>query len=293
MRLFDRSIIEIIKERFSCRAFKESPISEQTLEKLKDFIGDNQLGPFKENHRFKLIAAGQDDVDILKGLGTYGFIKNAKGYLIGASQPSGKNLEDFGFLMEKYILAAAAYGLGSCWLGGSFTRSSFSTKISLQKGEELPAVTALGIINNPEKARNGFIRRKAGSHERRRWETMFHKNAFDKPLDMISAGVYAQPLEMVRLGPSASNKQPWQIVLDGSNWHFFLKRTPGYHSGKINETLSISDLQRVDIGIAMCHFELTAEELGLKGSWQLMDHKIMIPDNQVEYTISWRAENVR
>ena len=290
MRSFDRSIIEIITERFSCRTFKVSPIPEQTLEKLSDFIGDNQVGPYKENHRFKLIAAGQDDIDILKGLGTYGFIKNAKGYLIGASQPSRKNLEDFGFLMEKYILTATAFGLGSCWLGGSFTRSSFSTKISLQNEEELPAVTALGIINDPEKARNGFIRRKAGSQERRGWETMFHKNTFEKPLDKISAGIYAQPLEMVRLGPSASNKQPWQIVSDGSDWHFFLKRTPGYRDGKINETLTMSDLQRVDMGIAMCHFELTAEEFGLKGSWQLMDHKIIIPDNQVEYSISWKTE---
>ncbi|MFC2064120.1 nitroreductase family protein [Chloroflexota bacterium] len=291
MRLFEKTITEVIAERFSCRIFNETPIPEEILEKLQKFITGNKTGPFREHHRFNLIASGQGDDDILKGLGTYGFIRNATGYLIGASQPGGKYLEDFGYLMEKYILAATAFGLGTCWLGGSFTRSRFSRKILLQSEEEIPAVAALGIILDPEKARNGLFRRIAESKDRRKWETMFHMNTFDHPLDRVSAGNYARPLDMVRIGPSASNKQPWQIVFDGSNYHFFLKRTPGYRDGKINKTLSISDLQRIDIGIAMCHFELTTSELGLKGSWQLMDHNIPIQDNQIEYSISWKTKD--
>jgi hypothetical protein len=292
MALFNRSIIEIISERFSCRSFANSLIPSDTLDKFQYFIQENQEGPFGDNHRFKLIAVGKDEADILKGLGTYGFIRGAKGYLIGSSQPSGKNLEDFGFLMEKYILAATSFGLGSCWLGGSFTRSSFSRRISLKPEEELPAVTALGIIEDSEKARNGLIRRQVRANERRRWESMFHQGTFDKPLNKSSAGNYALALEMVRLGPSASNKQPWQIVMDGSDWHFFLKRTHGYRDGNINKTLSISDLQRVDIGIAMCHFQLTAEELGLNGTWIIEDPKIKIVDSQVEYTVTWRSSQL-
>jgi len=34
-----------------------------------------------------------------------------------------KNLEDFGYLMEEAILFATGLGLGTCWLGGSFTKS--------------------------------------------------------------------------------------------------------------------------------------------------------------------------
>ena len=34
-------------------------------------------------------------------------------------------------------------------------------------------------------------------------------------------------LEMVRIAPSASNKQPWRVVRDGPAWHFYCQRTPG------------------------------------------------------------------
>jgi len=29
----------------------------------------------------------------------------------------------------------------------------------------------------------------------------------------------------------------------------------------------MADLQRADMGIAMCHFDLTCAELGMKGKW--------------------------
>ena len=291
MQLFDKSIIDIIMDRFSCRTFKETPIPSKTLDELQKFIDLNTTGPFGENHRFMIVSASQADSNALKGLGTYGFIKGATAFLIGASKPSGKYLEDFGYLMEKYILAATAFGLGSCWLGGSFTRSRFSRKISLQHGEELPAVTALGLMDDPEKAREGFIRNQIGSHKRRSWETMFHNQDLYTPLEKSTTVKFSQVLEMVRLGPSASNKQPWQIVRSGMDWHFFLKRTPGYRDGKMNKTLTISDLQRVDIGIAMCHFELSAEESGLKGFWQIKDHQVQIQDDHVKYIVTWSQES--
>ncbi|HKZ43623.1 MAG TPA: nitroreductase family protein [Anaerolineales bacterium] len=289
MSINNRSIIDIISERFSCRTFQNRAIPSEMMENLQSFIQTNQEGPFGNDHRFKLVAVGKDDANILHGLGTYGFIKGAKGYLIGASIPSGMYLEDFGFLMEKFILAATAYGLGSCWLGGSFTRSSFGKRILLNPDEELPAVVALGIIEDPEIARKGFIRKQAGSYERRNWETMFHKDEFNQSLEKTTAGKYAQALEMIRKAPSASNKQPWQIVMAGTDWHFFLKRTHGYRDGNINKMLSISDLQRIDSGIAMCHFQLTAQELGLKGSWIVADPKIKTAGNKVEYTATWRT----
>jgi hypothetical protein len=94
---------------------------------------------------------------------------------------------------------------------------------------------------------------------------------------------------MVRLGPSASNKQPWRVVVCGSVFHFYLERTPGYPGGLAKRLLRIDDLQRVDMGIAMSHFELTAKELGLNGRWEDNDPKMELPSPQVEYTASWIA----
>jgi hypothetical protein len=92
---------------------------------------------------------------------------------------------------------------------------------------------------------------------------------------------------MVRIGPSASNRQPWRILKDGEQWHFYLQRSPGYRKRRTVKLFATSDLQRVDMGIAMCHFELTARELGLDGYWEVNSKQITIEDSTVEYIASW------
>ena len=71
----------------------------------------------------------------------------------------------------------------------------------------------------------------AGSDGRLAWERLFFDQAFGTPLTREAAGEYATPLEMVRLGPSASNKQPWRIVREGGAWHFYVQRNRYYPPG--------------------------------------------------------------
>lgn len=93
---------------------------------------------------------------------------------------------------------------------------------------------------------------------------------------------------MARLAPSASNKQPWRVVRDGAGWHFYCQRTPGYGKGSfIFTVLRIADLQRLDVGIAMCHFELTARQLGLPGRWVSADPGLEPVDKHTLYISSW------
>jgi nitroreductase len=290
MSLPSKPIIEIIPERFSCRTYLEEPIPAASLLQLQEYINTLPAGPFGSKPRFKIVAATPEDPAALRGLGTYGFIHGATAFLVGASQPVGYYLEDFGFLMEEIILAATRLGLGTCWLGGSFTRSSFEKRISIQPGEEIPAVTAMGMIADEDEARNGLIRRKVGAQTRRGWERMFWDKGFGSPLSKGNAGNYAVPLEMIRLGPSASNKQPWQIVRIGTHWHFYLRRTEGYRVGAVNKTLKIADIQRLDIGIAMCHFELTCMELGLPGKWTRSKPDLELPSQLLEYVVTWSEE---
>ena len=285
---FSKPITEIIRRRFSCRRYLETPIDEGTRQRLLDFMEARQSGPFGSHPRFSLVAAMEQDRSALRGLGTYGFIRGASGFILGAVEPAEKDLEDFGYLMERILLFATDLDLGTCWLGGTFTQSSFARKISLTGEEVMPAVASIGYIPNPEKARNGLVRQLADSHHRLSWERLFFDRQFGLPLKREDAGEYATPLEMVRLAPSASNKQPWRIVRDGSAWHFYLGRTPGYREGFFQVLLNLVDLQRMDMGIAMCHFELTAREAGLKGEWVVKEPEIEKPDGLTEYTVSWK-----
>ncbi|HUH66493.1 MAG TPA: nitroreductase family protein [Syntrophales bacterium] len=283
---YSEPVTEIIKKRFSCRTCTHKPIAGEERGLLADFLSVCDAGPFGAAVRLELIAASEHDRRALKGLGTYGFIKGATAFIVGAVGTSEKNLEDFGYVMETAVLCATDIGLGTCWLGGSFTRSSFARKISAGEDEIVPAVVSLGYI--AEKRKSGVtVRRLVGGHNRMPWENLFFLERFGIPLLPEEAGVYGVPLEMLRLAPSASNKQPWRIVKDGTAWHFYMQRTKGYGNSLTFKLLHIADLQRVDLGIAMSHFELTAVEIGLTGKWIVQEPEIEKPDRLCEYTVSW------
>ncbi len=288
---YSRPITEIIGERFSCRSYLEQPIEHEVQRLLVDFMSSTTIGPFGSRARFELVAATEQDREALRGLGTYGFIKGATGFVVGAVTRADKDLEDFGYLMESIVLFATDLGLGTCWLGGSFTKSSFAERISLSRPESLPAVISVGIVAPKPRRVDSIMRLGVRADRRLPWQRLFFDVGFDLPLSREAAGAYAVPLEMVRLGPSASNRQPWRIVrdVDGgrSDWHFYLQRSRRYGRGAIRGLLGSTDLPRVDMGIAMCHFDLAAAELGLEGRWEVKAPQIQKPDAPVEYIASW------
>jgi nitroreductase len=281
------SITSTIRQRFSCRSYTNNPISPDIQAELENWIQNIPPGPFGSSGRFKLVAITAADRGALHKLGTYGFIKGAPGYIIATCRDTGRGLEDFGYQMEQIILKATALRLGTCWLGGTFTRSSFARLIAATPDEIIPAVCAVGEIAGHPRVFDGLVRQFASSAERLGWERLFYDGDFGVPLTLQAAAEYATPLEMVRLAPSASNKQPWRVVKAGTAWHFYLQRTPNYRIGWANRLLGVADLQRTDLGIAACHFELSAAEAKLPGRWQVLSPTLALPDKLTEYVISW------
>jgi len=285
------SITDLIRQRYSVRRYQNTPIEAATQAELQSRLEAIQKGPLGTPARLKLVAAAAGDSQSLRGLGTYGFIKNPTGFIVGAAQVNEHALEDFGYAMEQAILEATALGLGTCWLGGSFSQSSFAKRMDKREDEIVPAVCSVGYAEAESRLRDP-IRRRAHADQRLPWESLFFEGRFDQPLTRESAGVYAGALEMSRLAPSASNKQPWRVVRAGQRWHFYCQRTPGYGKGSIVFTLlRLADLQRMDIGIAMCHFEMTAREKGLKGAWVSDDPNLPAIDKNTVYIVSWQEKD--
>ncbi len=282
-----QSIIEVIQARSSCRTYQETPITLSVQQQLTEFMNAHAVGPMGTRVRLLLVAATEEDRQALKGLSTYGFIKGATGFILGAIPHGDFNQEDFGYVVEHVILYATSLGLGTCWLGGTFAKSRFSAKLELREEELPPAVIATGYCAAKRRVVESIIRRQANADQRLSWERLFFDGAFDVPLSRDVAGHFATVLDMVQIGPSASNKQPWRIIKEGETWHLFMQRTPGY--AKRNQVLlGIADMQRLDMGIAMCHFALAAEELGLRGAWVVREPVIEKPDALTEYIVSWK-----
>ena len=145
----------------------------------------------------------------------------------------------------------------------------------------------VGYIAKKPRRLDSVIRMGANADNRLPFGGLFFDSRFEVPLNPQDAGDYTKPLEMVRIGPSASNRQSWRIVKDGDNWHFYLQHTPGYRKRKLVKLFTTADLQRVDMGIAMCHFELTGRELGLDGRWEVNPPQVAELDRLAEYTASW------
>jgi nitroreductase len=283
---YGRPITDIIRERFSCRTYLDAPIGEEIRQKLEEACSLAKRGPFGTKVRYRLVAAAQGDLDALKGLGTYGFVRGATGFVLGAVGGGDRNLEDFGCRMEEIVLFATDLGLGSCWLGGTFTKSSFAARMGLRQHEWMPSVVSVGYIAEERRFLDRVIRQAVGAKTRQPWASLFFAERFGVPLSRNAAGAYYEPLEMVRLGPSAANRQPWRIVKGDGAWHFFVEHGKDYQAG-LRRIAQPVNLQRVDMGIAMCHFELAAREAGLTGRWVVDEPDLEMPDGRTEYTASW------
>ncbi|MGE5844209.1 MAG: nitroreductase family protein [Syntrophaceae bacterium] len=279
------SPIETIQKRVSCRTFDGKPIDVNVKETLREFMQSNTRGPFGNPLRFELIDLTEAERAELKSLGTYGVIKGASLFIAGAVTRGARAMEDFGFGMERNILFAASLGLGTCWLGGTLNRAGFARKIGLTAQELMPAISPVGYPDEKRSLTDRAFRFMAKSDRRKPWEELFFDGRPGNPLVKGKTGAFEQALESVRIGPSASNRQPWRVVREGTSCHFFLQRTPGYDkmTGEVK-------LQDVDMGIALCHFELAAGELGARGKWS--EARPSFGEVTWEYVVSWTVEPV-
>ncbi len=150
---------DAVLQRKSCRTFRKESLSAEDLAAMERVIAENPKVPFGTRPRFVLLAAREGDTESLKDLGSYGVIKNCPAYIAGAIPKEGdKNLEDFGYAMQSVILGATRLGLGTCWLGGTLTKSGFGARINLSGDEVLPAVAALGYPAEKRRVMETLIR---------------------------------------------------------------------------------------------------------------------------------------
>ncbi len=284
-----KSVIKTIAKRKSVRTYEDRPITQEDYEKINKYLSieENLLGPLGRKIRFDVIQVSKNVSEKGIKLGTYGFIKNPKGYIVGMVENKNEALVEFGYTFEKLILFLTELNIGTCWLGGTFTRNTFEKQINLKNDEIIPCITPIGYIPDKSRFFDKTLRKMINADKKKSWEDLFYYSGFEKKLTKETADKFKTPIEMVRLGPSASNKQPWRIVLSDSKdiCHFYLERTPNYSGNKLG-----FDMQRIDMGIAICHFELACEELNIQGSWKREDPKIGLLSENTEYIMSWESK---
>ena len=284
--IFSKPIIDIIKQRSSWRTYADLLLEDDMKKKVTQILTFQDFeSPFSNlagKTRFELIGVPEFAPNERKKLGTYGLIKGAQEFIVGAIEKSDYYKENYGYILEAIILAVTDLNLGTCWLGGTFNKSLFSTKINCQKSEIVPAITPIGYTPENRRRTEKVMRAAVKADSRFPWSKIFFENTFSTALPREEAGKYEILLEMVRLAPSAGNKQPWRVLKEKGNniFHFYTKFSQKSRMKVYNTFVNI------DIGIAICHFDLTAKEAGIKGTWEFLS-----PDNsapqELKYIISW------
>jgi hypothetical protein len=251
----------VIPKRTSRRSYTADDLSPDIKSEIIHILDSFNRGIFENEISFQLVS--KQDVSLKKiKLGTYGFIAGAKYFIVGQTSPTKNSFIDYGYCLERIILELTNIGLGTCWLGGTFDRSEFSKAISLKPDCVIPAITPVGYATPNRSIGDRVIRAGAGSKKRKAWEELFFERTTLRPVNPDNMGDKANWLEMLRLAPSASNNQPWRILIKDKQIDLFLSRKPGYQ--KIMDPI---DLQMVDMGIAMCHLNLVANLHGKSSKW--------------------------
>lgn len=274
---FEQPVDKVIQQRTSVRTYEKKMIAPDTVKLLEQHIAELKI-PFKNKIKIRYIPSiGQPES---QKLGTYGVIKNAPAFLGITVEKGNYDLVAAGYALEEVILYATSLGLGTCWLGGTFKKSAFADIMEVDKNQLLPAITPIGYGQEKGHFAGNLIRKIAGSNSRREWEELFFSEDFYSPLAEEEVVELSAILEGVRMAPSASNKQPWRIVRQGNDFHFYMEKTPGY-----NEKLGYC-IQKVDLGIALCHFRLAAKENGYEVPLSRKHEKAHdLPEN-IEYIVT-------
>lgn len=242
-------MLEVIRNRRSVRTFDGTQLKEEDARKILEFA-EKVENPYDIHIIWKILDA------VKYGL-TSPVILGTNTYIAGKMRRAPHAEEAFGYTFEKVVLYAQSIGVGTTWIAGTMNRPAFEKAMDLSEDEVLPCVSPLGYVAKKMSLREVMMRKGIKADTRFDFKDLFFKDSFDNPLTEAEAGKLKDVFEAIRLAPSAVNKQPWRIVICGDKVHFYEKRSKGY----VKE--EGWDIQKIDMGIALCHFEVMAKECGL------------------------------
>ena len=262
--------MELIRRRRSVRTFDGNPLRPEDAEKLLRFA-ENIETPYGIPVAWKLLSAKAD------GLSSP-VIVGADTYIAGKLRRRPHAEEAFGYAFEKLVLYAGSLGIGTTWIAGTMDRPAFEKAMALEADEVMPCVSPLGYPAKKMSLRETMMRKGVHADSRMEFSALFFDGSFEKPLSENAP--FSDALEMVRWAPSAVNRQPWRVVMDGSQAHFYEKKSRGYVDA------SGWDLQKVDLGIALYHYAYALNE---NVQLSLDNPGLHVPDG-VEYVATLTAK---
>ncbi|NTW71479.1 MAG: nitroreductase [Eubacteriaceae bacterium] len=219
------NLYEAIYKRKSVRRYDLEPLNLSLLEEISSYM--QSIPPFFPEIKTEMRIFEQADVRILLPIKAPHFLlfysENKDGYLMNA-----------GYMLEQLDLYLSSRGIGSCYLGMAQPKKNAKKSSSL----ECVMILAFGIPVEP-------------AHRSSLSE--FKRKSLPQITDIQDNGPL---LEAVRLSPSATNSQPWFFTGNPYILHAYCIKL------NLIKAAAYEKMNKIDMGIAICHLELAARHLG-------------------------------
>lgn len=146
------NIYEAIKKRYSVRSYKPNPIPE---EKLKRILEAARLAPSASNrqdYKFVVVRDAEKRKKLAEAANYQGFIGEAPIVIVTVSLNPGRIMSceapayavDLAIAVDHITLAAAAEGLGTCWIG-AFSQEEVKGILNIPEEYKVASVLPLGF----------------------------------------------------------------------------------------------------------------------------------------------------
>ena len=220
------TLLEAIESRHSVRRYKDDPIPEDILTKLRERIREiNQ----EAGLNIQLVTG---EPKAFSGLMAYGSFSGVKNYLVMAGKKDGELDEKIGYYGEQLVLLAQTLGLNSCWAGLSY--SKIPGTYQLAEGEKVSCYIALGYGTT-----------QGSGHKVKNIKDV--SNASDLTPEWFNKGV-----EAALLAPTAVNQQKFFLEYLGNRDNGDLPKVAA------KSLFSMIGYSKIDLGIVKYHFEIGA-----------------------------------
>ena len=267
--------MDIIRERKSVRTYSGEALSEEDRKKLSDCIARAE-NPYGIPVEFRFLDPEK--------YGLKSPVLNGETLYLAAKVKKVPHFEEaYGYCFESVVLYAQSLGIGTVWIGGTMNRENFEKAMDLCDDEVMPCVTPVGYPAAKMSFKETLMRKGVRADDRLPLSAIAFEKDMGRALSEKSLEIFGAALEAVRWAPSAVNKQPWRIVIEGNKAHFFEKPDKGFTGSRTG------DLQRIDLGIAMYHFVFGMEQAGRKALFCPEEIQFAVPTDW-QYVTTYVAE---
>lgn len=228
---------DMIGKRQTVRDYQMKPIEEDVIKGFRKYVRE-MFSPYPDIPYKVETVCGLEE-----RMGKSLFSVKAPYYISFLTEESRDALLNAGYIMEELSLYLAARGIGTCYQG----------LLKIQKEQDGLKEALVMAAGYPKR----YLYREENSAKRMPLSKVcVFKEEPSRELTAI--------LRAAALAPSSLNSQPWRFVVYNNRVHVFMQ--------KGNKIAAMRRLNMIDIGIALNHMLITAEELWIEAELKELDN---------------------